>query len=401
MTKTSRLKILYRKLTFTLFIIFVYMLGSSIPLPFARVTKQFLHLMHSTSSSMMAFMSGANFEQLSLFMVGLQPLMIAMLVIQLLMMTGLFGFDTLSNSQMMIAQQWVTLAFSIIQSSFITIGFHLTKSIFQAVAVVIILTSGAMFVTWLGNMNSKFGIGGTIAIILVNIISGSIPTVRKAVQQISKLPNSWMWLTGLILLSLVLLVFWIAFNKAYYPLKTVNISISSKDKPVLIPIGLNMGAMMTFMIGMALLMLPTMLGQMLGPKSFLANPRVDAVLSGIITFCLFYFFSFMQFNPREQARAFRDGNVYIPNVRPGEPTRRYLSRIMWSICLPGAVLNTIQLVFGLMGQQFLGKYAAFTIIPMNIVMMVMIIGGMRDMLLTMIFPQKYYKVSKTERSFDE
>lgn len=63
MAKTSHLKNLYRKVGFTLFILFIYVWGSFIPLPFARVTNQFTHLMHTTSHSMMAFMSGANFQQ--------------------------------------------------------------------------------------------------------------------------------------------------------------------------------------------------------------------------------------------------------------------------------------------------------------------------------------------------
>lgn len=401
MAKTSHLKNLYRKAGFTLFVLFIYVWGSFIPLPFARITRQFARLMHTTSHSMMAFMSGANFQQLSLFMVGLGPMMIAMILLQLLMMTRLFGFDTLSVNQMAMAQQWFTLLFAVLQSAFITIGFHLTATIYQAIAVTIILTAGSMFVTWLGIMNMKFGIGGTVTLILFNIISGSIGMVKQAVKQIMKMPHAWWLLAGLIILSLALMVFWVAFTKAYYPLYTVDVGLSSKDKPVLQPIGLNMGAMMTYMVGMALLMMPTMLGAILGPKSIFANPRFDAILSGVLTFCLFYFFSFMQFSPRQQARAFRNSNTYIPNVRPGKPTQRYLSRLMWVICFPGALLNTLQLVFGLMGPQFLGKFSSITIIPMNIVMIVMIIGGMRDILLTLFFPHKYYKLAQAERSLSE
>jgi preprotein translocase subunit SecY len=391
---------LYRKAGFTLFILFIYMWGSFIPLPFARVTRQFAHLMKATSNSMLTFMSGSNFQQLSVFMIGLGPLMIAMLVLQLLMITHLFGFDTLSTGQMMIAQQWLTLLFAILQAIFITSGFHLTTTIFQTVAVVIILTAGAMFVTWLGVMNMKFGIGGTITIILFNIISGSIPMIRRAVHQIMLFPHANLWLCLLLFVSVGLMVFWIAFSRAYYPLYTINVSLSSKDKPVMIPLGLNMGAMMMYMVGMALLMLPTMMGSILGPKSLFANPKFDAVLSGILAFFLFYFFSFMQFSPRQQAKGFRNSNTYIPNVRPGKPTQRYLSKIMWIICFPGAVLNTIQLIFGMMGPMFLGKLASLTVIPMNIVMIVMIIGGIRDTLLTLVFPQKYHTLSKREGSIE-
>lgn len=396
MRKTSQLSNLYRRAGATLFILFVYMLGSFIPIPFAKVTRQFVHAVNSTPASIMGFMSGASFQHLSLFMIGLNPMMIAMLFMQLLMMTRLFGFDTLSMNQMNEVQQFLILVLAVVQATGLTIAFHLTSSTFQTLAVITILTAGAMFVTWLGIMNMRFGIGGTVTIILFNIISGSIPMIRRAVKQILKLNNAYVWLTLLIILVAFLAVFWIAFSRAYYPLKTINTSLSSKEKPVIVPIGLNMGAMMMYMVGMALLVMPAFLASLLGPKSIFANPKFDALISGILSFGLFYFFSFVQFSPRQKAKEFRNSNTYIPNIHPGKPTQRYLTKLMWLLCLPGAILNTIQLVFGLMGSQFLGKYASLTIIPMNVVMIVMIMGGVRDTLLTLIFPQKYEKLAKSE-----
>lgn len=105
-------------------------------------------------------MSGTNFQKLSLFMIGLNPLMIAMLIMQLLMMMRFFNVDSLSMRQMMIVQQIVTLILTLIQAVTLVIGLHLTSDILQALDVIIILTAGSMFVVWLGYMNMEFGIGG-------------------------------------------------------------------------------------------------------------------------------------------------------------------------------------------------------------------------------------------------
>lgn len=396
MRKTSQLNNLYRRVWGTLFILFVYAFGSNIPVPFAKVTHQYTKTLNSTPVSIMGMLSGANLQHLSLFMVGLTPMMIAMLFMQLLMMTRLFGFDTLSLNQINQVQQFLILVLAVIQSTGLTLGFHLTASLFQTVAVVIILTAGAMFVTWLGIMNGHFGIGGTVTLILYNIVGGSIPMIWRAVKQILKMPYPSLWLTLLILFSIFLMFFWTAFSRAYYPLKTISVYISSKEKPVIVPIGLNMGAMMMYMVGMALLMLPSFLASLLGPKSIFANPQFDALICGLMSFGLFYFFSFVQFSPRQKAKEFRNNNTYVPNIRPGRPTQRFLTKLMWLVCLPGAILNTVQLIFGLMGSQFMGKYASLTIIPMNIVMIVMIMGGIRDTLLTLIFPHNYEKLSEKE-----
>ena len=69
-----------------------------------------------------------------------------------------------------------------------------------------------------------------------------------------------------------LLYFWVAFIHTYYPLKVINTSLPSYDPEVIFPIGLNMGAMMTYMTGMALLMIPTMLQAYLRPDTFIEQP---------------------------------------------------------------------------------------------------------------------------------
>ena len=62
----------------------------------------------------------------------------------------------------------------------------------------------------------------------------------------------------------------------------------------------------------------------------------------------------------------------------------------------GALLNAIQLALGLLGNQLLGKFAGFAVIPMNIVMLVMFMTGIKDQLLTLLFPSRYEKLMKKE-----
>lgn len=396
MGKITRMKFFYRRLNFTLFILFIYMLGCSIPIPFAEITKHAHRLINNSPLTVASLMSGVNLQHISLFTVGLNPFMIAMLVIQILTMTRIFYFDTLSLSQMMAAQQVATLILTLIQSAGVTIGLHLTTGLWKTAVVTIILSAGSMFVVWLGLMNMEHGIGGTITIILFNIINLSLPNLIRSVKNLQKMPNGEMWIVVLVVFSFALGIFWIAFNRAYYPIKLINYTLPSHTKPMVLPIGLNMGAMMTIMIGMAILMMPTMLGQYLGPKSIFANITFDATLGGILTFALFYFFTFWQFNPREQAKQLRNENNYILNVRPGKPTQKYLSKRLWVLAFPGALLNAVQLTFGLLALPLLGKFAGFAMIPMNILMVVMFMTGIKDQLMVLFFPGKYRRILKEE-----
>ena len=240
MTQRIQLDNLLKRLGATLFILIIYVLGCTIPLPLVNISTTFRQILANSSIGIMSFMSGGNLQRLSLFSVGLSPLMIAMMIIQLLTMMRLFYFDTFSIKQMMRIQQWLTLIFAIIQSLAITLMLKLTTNLFTGLAVTLMLTAGSLFVVWLGNMNTQFGIGGTITIILFNIISGTLPNLLSSIGKIVGQSYGFLWLALIVLASFGLLVFWISFNRAYYPIKMVNTMMSSHDKPIILPLGLNM-----------------------------------------------------------------------------------------------------------------------------------------------------------------
>lgn len=395
-TQEAQITNLLKRLGVTLFILIIYIIGCTIPVPLASVSSMFRQVLSNSSVGIMSFMSGGNLQRLSLFMVGLNPLMISMMIIQLLTMMRLLYFDTLSLKQVMTIQQWLTLFFAIIQSLAITFGLKLTTSLLPGLAVSLVLTTGSMVVIWLGNMNTKFGIGGTITIVLFNIISGTLPNMVRAIRKVVNQPSGYLWLAGGIAVVIGLLIFWIAFNRAYFPLEMVDTMMSSRDTPLTLPIGLNTGAMMTYMVGMSLLMVPTLLANALGPHSIFANPLFNVTISGVLAFALFYFFTFVQFDPKEQAKTMLHNNNYIIGIRPGEPTVKYLQKVLIHVSFIGALLNAIQLCFGLLGSQVLGSFSGLAIIPMNIIMIVMFMQGIKDQLLMLTFPLKYTKLMKDE-----
>ena len=396
MTQRTQSSNLLKRVGITLLILIIYMLGCTIPVPLTSISSIYREVLANSSVGIMSFMSGSNLQRLSLFMVGLNPLMIAMMIVQLLMMLRLFYFDTLSTNQVMRFQQWLTLILAVIQSLAITLGLHITKTLLDSLAVTLILTAGSLFVVWLGNINMKFGIGGTITIILFNIISGSFPSLIRSVKLLSQQRYGIIMVVLAGIVGCIILVFWIAFNRAYYPIKIVNTMMSSHDKPIILPLGLNMGAMMTYMVGMSLLMVPTLLINVLGPRSIWANPYFNMAVSGGLAFVLFYFFTFVQFDPKEQAKTMLHNNNYIIGIRPGEPTKKYLQQVVLHVSFIGAVLNAIQLSFGLLGSQILGKFAGLAIIPMNMIMIVMFMQGIKDQLLMLLFPLRYAHLMKDE-----
>lgn len=394
--KSSNLNNIIKRSLIMLLIVGIYVMGTHITLPFVEITARYKAMMTDTPLSIMSIISGANFSRLSIFSIGLNPFMIAMLILQLLTMTKLFGFDALSMDQVQIVQQFIILILTIAQSIFFTTSMIPERNLYRDFAVIIILVAGSLLVIWLCFMNIKFGIGGSSPIILVNITGSVFPTLIKVWQDLVGVPHAFWWILLSILIALGAIVFWIAFSHAYYPLKTINTSLPSYADPIIVPIGLNMGAMMTYMIGMAVLVLPTMLSQYFGPDSLINNVKFDAVFSFVLAIALFYFFTFMQFEPKEQAKRLRDANNYVLNIRPGKPTQKYLTRVLIGVALPGALINATLLALGLFGSKLLGRYAGVTMIPMNVVMLTMFISGIQDQVAKMLYPYLYERLMKEE-----
>ncbi|MEY8441193.1 accessory Sec system protein translocase subunit SecY2 [Lactobacillaceae bacterium 24-114] len=398
-TLTPGLKIFWKRVCWTIMILFIYMWGMQIPLPFAQITSSYRRLLLKSPISILTFYSGANLTQLSLFMVGLTPMMIGMLFVQVLSYYRMFGLGTFSQRQMNYFQQFIILVFAIIQSAALTFGFGLTKTTIQGLSVILILTAGSMFVTWLGMLNGRNGIGGTILLILVNILSGIFPMVRQAVENLLSLPNGKWLVTLLLVIGLLIARFWLAFMRAYYPIKIIDTNESSRTKPRILPIGLNSGAMMTIMVGMAIIMIPLTFGGFFPQYRFLTNPIFDAVYAGIMTFTLFYFFTFVQYSPESMARGMRGRGVYILGIHPGKPTQLYLRHKIWSISLLGATLNTFTMVFGMLGPRLLDKYSGFALIPMNIMMLLLFMSGIQEQIGLYLIPRQYEKYNEKENSF--
>lgn len=235
-----------------------------------------------------------------------------------------------------------------------------------------------------------------MTLVLFNMILGSLRPLQRSLKMLAGLNHSTLILAALIIFGLADCIFWVAFNRTYYRADLIDVSLRSSVKPLTMPFGLNLGGMMTYMIGMAILTIPIILLQASGGKLRFLTFRFQLWFCLLTSFFLFYFFSFMQMNPREQAKGLRNKNSYVLGVRPGKPTARFIRNHLLFTCFPGAVLNSIQLTFGLIGSQFLGKYTAFALVPMDIVMVVMFMNVIKDQFLVLTVPKRYQNLIKKE-----
>lgn len=395
--KKNNISNVIKKISFTLLIVLIYVMGLYLPLPFAEVTKQYSNLLNETPLTLLGSFSGANFNRLSVFSIGLSPMMISMLIIQVLTFTKAFGFDALTQKQVQYVMQFMTIVIAIVQSILLVFSFINKRNFLRDFQMVTILTAGSCLVVWLCLRNMKYGVGAGAPVILTSTLNSAIPNFITNFRMFFSMSDGWIWSVAFLIFLVLVTRFWIAFNDARYQLKIINPSMPSNTKEMTVPIGLNMAAMMMYMVGSSLLTLPVMIGRYYSSDSLINNLIFQIFISAVIGIGIFYFFTFVNFDPKEKAKEYRNNHFYIKNIAPGLPTKKYLQHILLIIAFPGAILNTLQFIVGLYGARFLGVYSDLAVVSMNIVMITMFMGGIKDNVNTLLFASRYKRLMKDKQ----
>ena len=225
-----KLKNVRRKIAFTLFIIFVFRLGTHITVP--GINAQGLeHLADLPFLNLLNLVSGNAMSSFSVFALGVSPYITASIIVQLLQMDILPQFvewgkqGEVGRRKLNQATRYISLVLAFIQSIGITAGFNALSSIklvtsptWQTYVIIgLILTSGSMIVTWLGEQISDKGFGNGVSMIIFSGIIASIPSAISSIYEdyfvnvkASELTNSWIFV-GLLLLAVLLIVFFTTF----------------------------------------------------------------------------------------------------------------------------------------------------------------------------------------------
>ncbi len=234
------------------------------------------------------------------------------------------------------------------------------------------MTAGTMFIMWLGEQITEYGIGnGASLIIMAGIIAG-LPSVATRVVSDAMEDRSRILIIALLIVTyiiVVLTVVMITKGQRRIPIQQAKLMKGRKmfgGAKHYLPIKVNMANVMPVIFASSLLMLPNLIGgvfvdggQLLPPGGF-----VWVTLFIILIFFFSFFWTSMMFQPAEMANNLKEHGSFVPGIRPGRKTAEYLERIMVRITLVGSaflaviailptiVASTLQVDF--MTASFLG-----------------------------------------------
>ncbi len=364
---------LKQRLWFVFVALVVLRLGSFVPIPGidAAVLAQFFEQQKGTIVEMFNMFSGGALERASVLALGIMPYISASIIMQLLTVIspkfaemkkeGEAGRRKISQytrygTLVLATVQSIAIARSLpdmMQGLVINAGFS-----FYFTAVVSLVT-GTMFLMWLGEQITERGIGNGISII---IFAGIVAGMPSAVGQTAEMARQGeLHLLVLLLIGVVVfaVTFLVVFVERGQRRIVVNYAKRQQGRKVFaaqsthLPLKVNMAGVIPPIFASSIILFPGTLaswfGQGDGPVADFLQGVSQAMSPGqplyvfmlaaaIIFFCFFY--TALVFNPRETADNLKKSGAFIPGIRPGEQTSKYIDKVMTRLTLAGAMYIT-------------------------------------------------------------
>ncbi|TAG03188.1 MAG: preprotein translocase subunit SecY [Betaproteobacteria bacterium] len=362
---------LKRRLLFLLGALIVYRIGTHVPVPGinSAVLEELFKSQQGGILGMFNVFSGGALSRFSILALGIMPYISASIIMQLASVVvptleALKKEGEAGRRKITQYTRYGTLVLATVQATGISIalesqqGLVLEPGMAFRLITIITLVSGTMFLMWLGEQITERGLGNGISILIFAGIAAGLPSAIKNTLELQSSGNlSILKLLFLIALVVVVTAAVVFFERA---LRKVLVNYAKRQvgnkvyggQTSHLPLKLNMaGVIPPIFASSLILFIPTILGFM-GPAT---GPQwlrdLAAILSPgqpiymmvyaalIVFFCFFY--TAIQYNPKETAENLKKGGAFIPGYRPGDQTAKYIEKITTRLTLIGAIYITI------------------------------------------------------------
>ncbi|MBZ2020080.1 accessory Sec system protein translocase subunit SecY2 [Streptococcus sanguinis] len=343
--------VIIKKFLWTLFFLFIYVLGTKLTLPFVDMSKAAAMDGTSTTLNYATALMGGNLRSMSLFSVGLSPWMSSMLIWQMFAVSKRLGLSKLPMEVQERRRMLLTLVIALIQSVALVLNLPLQEAggVDMTTIMVLdtlVLMAGTYFLIWLTDLNAAMGLGGSIMIVMASMIAYIPQDIWNSIQE---LKISSLWLALMLVFSLVFLYLAVTVERSKYRIPVNKINIHNRFKKYsYLDIRLNPAGGMPIMYAMTLVSIPQyflLIIHFLQPDNQLIDQWIEGLSMGspawfilylLTIFILALAFAFINISGDQIAERMQKSGEYIENVYPGGATRRYINGLVTYFALVGA-----------------------------------------------------------------
>ncbi len=365
-------KDLRKKILFVLAMLIIFRIGAALPIPGVDPVRLRALMEGNQFFGLLNLFSGGGFSNLSVVMLGVGPYITATIIMQLLTML----YPRLKEIYMEEGEQGrrrfnqysriMTIPLAMLQ------GFSLLAlmerqdvlgdiTFYERILNMVIVTAGSVFLMWLGELVSQYGIGNGVSLIIFAGIVAALPaTVQQAIVNltdtsggidVSQVPTY----LGFLAAAFLIIAGVVVVSEGQRP---IPVSYAKRIRGMRVyggvstylPLRVNQAGVIPIIFALSILLFPQMITAVLsgvgspGFKAFLVsfnnffnNPWVYASFYFVLVFLFTYFYTAVTFDPEAISKNLQKGGAFIPGIRPGRPTAEYISRVLTRITLVGAV----------------------------------------------------------------
>ena len=358
---------LKRRLWFLLGALVVYRVGTHIPVPGinAQVLDDLFRQQQGGILGLLNVFSGGALSRWSIFALGIMPYISASIIMQLctVMVPSLEALKKEGEAgRRKITQytRYATLGLSFFQALAISGALEAQPNLvidpgitFRLVSAVTLVT-GTMFLMWLGEQITERGLGNGISLIIFAGIAAGLPrAIGQTLEQGRTGAYSWLLIIGIAALVVVVTGFVVFMERALrkilvnYAKRQVGNRVYQGQSSHL-PLKINMAGVIPPIFASSIILFPATLVQWVGTgentiwlrdiaATLAPGQPVHEILyaAAIIFFCFFY--TALQYNPKDTAENLKKSGAFIPGYRPGDQTAKYLEKITLRLTLIGSI----------------------------------------------------------------
>lgn len=369
-TKKNGLAELKSRLFFVFIAILIYRLGAHIPVPGLDPVKlaALFHSQQNTIIGLFNMFSGGALKRFTVFALGVMPYISASIIIQLLtaVVPQLEELKKEGESGQRKINQYTrygTLVLAFFQAFGVSKmlagqGIALNPGLGFFLIAAITLTTGTMFLMWLGEQITERGVGNGISLVIfAGIVSGLPGAIGRTLEQVKQ--GQLQVITLLVIVAMILFVTGlVVFVERAQRRITINYANRNQGNKAFgaqsshLPLKINMAGVIPPIFASSIILFPATLATWFGRSSGFSwmntvslwlQPGQPLYLLlftfAVVFFCFFY--TAIVFNPKDTADNLKRSGAFIPGIRPGDQTAKYVDLVMTRLTLVGAIYITL------------------------------------------------------------
>ncbi|HHL2157486.1 preprotein translocase subunit SecY [Pseudomonas aeruginosa] len=360
---------LWARLRFLFLAIIVYRIGAHIPVPGINPDRlaALFRQNEGTILSLFNMFSGGALERMSIFALGIMPYISASIIMQLMTAISL-QLEQLKkegeSGRRKISQytRYGTVVLALVQAIGMSVGLGSQGVAFSNdfgfyFVAVTTFVAGAMFMMWLGEQITERGVGNGISmLIFAGIVAGLPRAIGQSFESARQGDINIFALIGVGLLAVAIIAFVVFIERGQRRI-AVHYAKRQQGRKVFaaqtshLPLKVNMAGVIPAIFASSILLFPASLGSWFGQSEGLGwlqdvaqaiapGQPLNILLftAGIVFFCFFY--TALMFNPKDVAENLKKSGAFIPGIRPGEQSARYIDGVLTRLTMFGALYMT-------------------------------------------------------------